>query len=898
MRILAVALVFSWSAWSAAKPVIGPMPVAFEPNRGQDASGADFVAYGDGFALSLRPGRADLIAGKTRLSAVLAGARKPAPGVGESPLPGVVNYFRLDDRSRWITGVPRYGRVRYRAVYPGVDLVYYGNAGKLECDFAVAPGADPSVIRLRYEGARGLHVDAAGDLIVETAGGALRQQRPTVYQEIDGARREIAGNFRIHGKTVTFAVAAYDRRRELVIDPVYLSWSTFVAYSGSPGGSQGEGVASDSSGNVYMIGTTVSTTGDADILISKFSSAGANIFASHVGTQYNDYGHALAVDPAGNIYFAGETSDIPYFESALLGKMDTNGNVLFDYWPDQYSLPNAYGIQGFDYADAVALDASGNFYVAGATTCPYFPYSSGVAQTALAGGWDGFVMKWSSTGAAIYSTFLGGFGSDAINAIAVDSAGNAYVTGSTTSLNFPVTSGAFQPKNNNNAGSNGTAFVTKLSPTLTMVYSTYLGGSGSETGNAIAVDSSGAVYVTGETASTNFPTMGAMQSSFGGGAGDAFLTKLNGNGQTLAYSTYLGGSAEDAGYAIALDASNNAYVTGATASTNFPVTPDAFQASNQGASNAIVADVDPTGGTLLFSSYLGGNGSPGGGGDTGYAVSATCAGGLVVTGATASANFPVTSGAFLGTYPGGSTGANAFLTSIGTGPAVANIGSSNGVLGSWAPAAGPVAPGSLLSIFGSGFAVAQSITQNLPLPASALGTSVTIDNIPAPILYASPSQMNVQVPYEVSPGTAVVTVSNQCGASQPVIFQVAQAAPYVWQNGPGGTAALNQDGTFNAPSNPAAAGSAMVVFVTGIGPVSNPVATGAGAPGSPLSWAKLPYSATIGGWNSAVNFLGLTPGTAGVAQANLIVPALSPGAYAVVVTVGGVASNGPTVYTK
>jgi len=871
------------------------MPVAFEPNRGQDASGADFVAYGDGFALSLRPGRADLVSAGAHLATVLAGARKTAPGAGESPLPGVVNYFKGEDRSRWITGIPRYGRVRYRAVYPGVDLVYYGSAGKLECDFAVAPGADPRIIRLRYDGARGLHVDAAGDLIVETAGGDLRLHRPVVYQEIDGARREIAGNYRIQGKTVTFAVAPYDRGRPLVIDPV-LSWSTFVAYSGSPGYSWGEGVASDSAGNVYMIGTAVSLTGDLDVLISKFSSTGANIFTGHIGTALDDYGHALAVDPAGNIYFAGETTDEATMESAVVGKLDTNGNVVFSGYPNQYSFYYGASRAGQDYADAVALDASSNLYVAGATTSPYYPATTGAAQTVLSGGWDGFVTKISSSGTVLNSTFLGGYGSDTINGIAVDSAGNAYVTGGTTSLNFPVTSGAFQPHNNNNAGSIGTAFVTKLSPTLTMVYSTYLGGSGSETGNAIAVDSSGAAYVTGETSSTNFPTLGAVQSSFGGGAGDLFLTKLNGNGQTLAYSTYLGGSGEDRGYGIALDAGNNAYVAGGTASTNFPVTPDAFQTSNQGATNAIVAAVNSTGGTLLFSSYLGGNGSPGSGGDYGNSVSATCAAGLVVTGATASANFPVTSGAALGTYPGSSS--NAFLTSIGAGPAMAAISSPGGVSGTWAPAAGPVAPGSLLSIYGSGFAVAQSISQTLPLPTSAAGTSVTINGIAAPILYASPSQMNVQAPYEVSAGTAVVTVNSQCGASQPVIFPVSQAAPYIWQSSPGGTAALNQDGALNSPSNPAAAGSAIVVFVTGIGPVTNPVATGAGAPGSPLSWAKLPYSATIGGQPSGVSFLGLTPGTAGVAQANLVVPGLPPGAYPVVVTVGGVASNGPAVYTK
>lgn len=886
MRLLLAALITSGVVWSA------PRTVAFEPNRGQDATGADFVAYGDGFALSLRPGRADLVAAGTRLSTVLAGARKPAAGAGESPLPGVVNYFKGDDRSRWIAGIPTYGRVRYRAVYPGVDLVYYGNAGKLECDFAVAPGADPGAIRLRYEGARGLHVDAAGDLIVETAGGNLRQHRPVVYQDIDGTRHEIAGNYRIRGKTVAFAVAAYDRGRALVIDPV-LTWSTFVGYSGSPGVSQGEGVASDAAGNVYVIGTTASTAGDADILISKFNSAGTNIFAGHLGTTYNDYGRALAVDPSGNIYFAGETAYLPYLDTAVIGKLDTNGNILFSLHPNQYTA--SYGATyGEDAAFAVALDANSNFYVAGATSSPYFPVSTTTAQPKLGGATDGFVMKFNSAGTALYSTFLGGPGSDVIWGIAVDTAGNAYVTGGTTSLTFPVTSGAFQPHNNNNAGSAGTAFVTKLSPTLTMVYSTYLGGSGTETGYGIAVDSSGAAYVTGKTSSTDFPTLGAVQSTFGGGAGDLFLTKLNGNGQTLAYSTFLGGSGGDAGSGVAVDASGNAYVTGGTASTDFPLL-NAFQTSNLGVGNAIVAAVDSTGGTLLFSSYLGGNGSPGSGGDFGNALSASCAAGLMVTGATASANFPVTSGASLGTYPGGST--NAFLTGIAGGPAMPVIG-SGGVSGSWALAAGPVAPGSLLSIYGSGFAVAENVSPTLPLPTSAAGATVTINSIPAPILYASPGQMNVQVPYGISPGAAVVAVNNACGASAPVIFQVSQAAPYIWQSSPGGWAAWNQDGTPNSPSNPAAAGSVITVFLTGIGPVDNPVATGAGAVASPLSSATLPKSATIGGANSTVYFLGLTPATAGVAQANLAVPALSPGTYPVVVTVGGVPSNGVTVYTR
>ncbi len=885
MRALTAALVLSWTAWSAAKPITNA--VVFEPNRGQDRAGSDFVAYGDGFALTLRGGRADLVSQDARLTTVLDGSRHAMHGEGESPLPGVVNYLKGDDRSGWITGIPTFGRVRYRAVYPGVDLVYYGNAGKLEYDFVISPGADPRAIRVRYDGADSLQVDAAGDLIVKTSGGDLRQHRPLVYQEIDGVRHEIAGNYRVQGKIVTFAVAAYDRRRALVIDPV-LTWSTFVAYTSSPGGSLGEGVAVDSTGNVYTIGTTLSTSGDTDILLSKLSPAGANIFTVHFGSAYNDYGHAIAVDSSGNMFFGGETTDGQSFESALIGKINSAGtSLVFSGYPNNYSYSYGYGQ---DAVYGVALDSSANFYLAGFTTSAYFPVSTTAAQTRDAGGADGFVMKYDQNGNFIASTYLGGSGTDSINAIAVDSVGDAFVTGFTTSTNFPATSGAFQTTN----GGTSNAFVTKLSPTLTMVFSTYLGGNGSDTGYAIAVDKGGAAYVTGETSSTNFPTLGAFQSSFGGGNGDLFLSKVNGDGKSLAYSTYVGGSAEDYGFGIVLDAANNVYLTGGTSSTDFPLL-NAFQNSNQGASNAIVAAVDSSGGKLLFSSYLGGNGSPGSGGDYGDAVAVSCASGLVVAGTTASSNFPVTSGAFVSTYPGNSS--NAFATKIAAGPAMPAI-SSGGVAGSWAPGSGPVAPGSLLSIYGSGFAVAENVSPTLPLPTSVTGTTVNINNNPVPILYASAGQMNVQVPYEISPGTAVVTVNNACGTSPPVVFQVSQAAPYILQGASGDVVAFNQDNTLNSLANPAPAGSVITLFLTGIGPVDNAVATGAGASGTPLSSATLPNSATVGGWGSKVDFLGLTPGTAGVAQADLTVPGLSPGAYSVVVTVNGIASNGPTIYTK
>ena len=902
MRVVALCLIAAGAAWGAARSAKQPDAVVFEANRGQAPTGADFVSHQGSYAVSVGPGRADMVSLKSRLSTVLVGARASAHGEGEAPLPGKVNYL-LGKKS--IIGVETYSRVRYRSVYSGVDLIYYGNAGKLEYDFVVAPGADPKAIRMRYDGAKGLRVDDSGDLVVATADGDLRQHRPAVYQIIDGVRREIGARYVLSGKTVSVALNAYDRKHEVVIDPV-LTWATFIAYSGSAGGSQGEGVTVDASGNVYLIGTTIDIYGYLEAIISKLNPAGANILTTYFAFQagYNNYGHAVAVDSSGDVFFVGEITDGATFEYAWIGEINSALTALdFQGLPD-YNGATQIG-NGLDAAYGVALDGSSppNMYIVGYTSATNFPTTTGAAQVRNAGGADVFVMKYTSGisgGKLVASTYLGGSGTDYGYGIAVDSAGDAFITGTTASTNFPTTSGSFQTS----AGGSGDAFVTKLSPTLGMVFSTYLGGNQIDVGNGIAVDSSGAIYVTGETASQNFPMLNAIQSTYGGGAGDLFLSKLNGNGQTLAYSTYLGGSAEDLGNAITLDSSGSVYVAGATLSPDFPVA-NAFQTTNQNttAGNGIVVGVDPTGQTLLFSSYLGGNGAAGvssGGtsGDQATAIAANCAVGLVVGGTTSSANFPVTSGAFISTYPGYVS--NAFLTAIGAGPQLPAV-STGGVLSSWAATAAvaPDAPGSLVSIYGAGLSGSTYTATTLPLSTNVNGTTVSINGINAPILYASPTQINVQVPYEIVPGAAQVTVKNACGTSVAQVLQIAQAYPYILQSGTGDAVAFNQDNTLNASANPAAGGSVLTVFVTGIGPVDNPVATGAGASSSPLSRPTLPNSATIGGFKSDIYFIGLTPGTAGVAQADLIVPTgLSPGPYPVVLTINGIVSNGPNVYKK
>ena len=370
------------------------------------------------------------------LSSTFVGANPQPQVVGLDRLAGTSNYFIGSDPSQWHTNIANYGQVEYQNLYPGVDLVFYGNQRQLEYDYVVAPGTDPSVIKLAFDGAESMTIDGQGDLVLHTSAGDVMEDAPVVYQESGGIRQPVSGQFVVEGDgQVGFALGAYDHTQPLVIDPV-LSYSTYLGGTG---------------------------------------------------------------------------------------------------------LDQSYGI---------AVDAAGNAYVTGTTDSADFPTTTGAFQTTSGGGYDAFVTKLNPTGTAlVYSTYLGGTSVDFGEHIAVDRAGNAYVTGYTTSTNFPTTVGAFQTT----SGGGYDAFVTKLNPTGTVVYSTYLGGSGDEIGWGIAVDTAGYAYVTGQTDSTDFPTTtGAFQTTSGGGY-DAFVTKLNPTGTALVYSTYLGGTLNDWGDDIAVD---------------------------------------------------------------------------------------------------------------------------------------------------------------------------------------------------------------------------------------------------------------------------------------------------------------------------------------------------------
>jgi hypothetical protein len=662
----------------------GKLPLQFEANRGQTHKDVRFLSRGAGYSLYLTAGEAVLVLSKPGADAKRVALRMSLVGTARNPvvtgldeLPGKANYFIGKDRSKWRTNVPTYAKVQYQNVYPGIDLVYYGNQRQLEYDFVVAPGADPKKIVLGFKGADKLKIDAGGDLVLRMAGSDIRQHKPVVYQDIDGVRHEIAGNYvRKGANRVGFKLAAYDATRPLVIDPVVLSYSTYL---GGSGDDSGRSIAVDADGNAYVTGTTSAgfpTTagafqptgsGTSDVFVSKLNPAGsALVYSTYLGGSGSDGASGISVDAAGNAYVAGGTSSIDFpttagaFQATLAGsgnafvaKLDPTGSALV------YSTYLGGG--RFDNGAGIAVDGVGNAYVTGATQSTNFPTTAGAFQTTFSDPSntvdpDAFVTKLNPTGSAlVYSTYLGGGRFDNGAGIAVDGAGNAYVTGATQSGNFPTTAGAFQTAFKSGSNVNSDVFVTKLDSTgSSLVYSTYLGGGSDESGAGIAVDSSGSAYVTGRTNSSDFPTTPGVfqQPATSNGLYDAFVSKVDPAGSSLVYSARLGGSSSDTGSGIAVDAGGNAYVTGTTLSDDFPTTPGAFKAIHSASDgwDVFVSQVDPTGSALAYSTYLGGSGVPDrfgqSGMDSGFGIAVDAAGSAYVTGNTNATNFPTTPSAF------------------------------------------------------------------------------------------------------------------------------------------------------------------------------------------------------------------------------------------------------------
>jgi P pilus assembly chaperone PapD len=723
--------------------------LSFEENEGQTAREVRYVSHGSGYELFLTPQEAVVAlqpslpvnlsalhggayfrslrqarqAGRmTVLRMGLEGANLEAKISGIDPLPGKVNYFLGNEPEHWHTNIPTYSQVKYAQVYPGVDLVFYGNQRNLEYDFVVAPGADPKAIALTLKGARKVGVDSNGDLILSLANGQVIFQKPVLYQNVRGQRKQIEGSYSLAGKQrVTFAVSKYDRSEPLIIDPV-LNYSTYLG--GSVAGDAGSAIAVDSLGDAFVTGITLSTTfpthngfgaGNANgvAFVTELNPAGtALLYSTYLGGTGGDFGHGIALDTSGNIYVVGQTfsTDFPTNSTITALKPTSAGAASGTSFISKIN-PALSGIASLVYssylggtngtsgvaelANSVAADASGNAYVTGYTASSpgsgdaNFPITAATAfQTTLgftAG--NAFLTKIDTTqnGALslIYSTYLGGNGANATTSglgfgdfgqgVALDSSKNAYITGTTTSTNFPTTSTALQPNTAPPAAvAMGTAFLTRIDTTQpgVLVYSTYLGGDVNDFGLGIAVKPNSTIaYVTGSTSSPAYPTFPAntYQAAAATSFPAAFVSLIDTalpKSTALNYSTFLGGAGTTP-FAIAVDAAGNAYVGGLTNSTSFPVTLGAFQPTmaTGAQGEGFISKINPGGnGTadLVYSTFFGGSGM-GAVPDAVNGIAVDNLNNAYITGVTfsSSATFPV--------FPPASATTPAFQTSLPSG---------------------------------------------------------------------------------------------------------------------------------------------------------------------------------------------------------------------------------------
>lgn len=644
------------------------LPVRFEPNLGQSHSDVLFLTRENASqAWFTRSEAVFALPGERREPVAVRlqwlGAASAVTVTGEEALGGRSNYLLGRDRAQWRTGVPHYARIRYRNLYPGTDLVFYTRDRQIEYDFVLAPQADPGRIRFRFAGTA-VRTTPEGDLVVPAGERRMVQKRPVAYQTIDGQRRPVEAEYALAADGIGLRLGSYDRTRELVIDPV-ITFSTFL---GGGKGERGTGIGVDAAGNIYVAGATASTNfpmaapyqntlkSGRDVFVTKLNNSGtAILYSTYIGGSFNingfgdDFATDLAVDAAGNAYVAGGTNSADF--PTTPGSYDTTyGGVFGDAFalklnPTGSALLYSTYLGGgeTDTAWGIAIDGAGAAHVAGYTESLNFPVTGAYQGTNRGGGGDGFVVKLNAAGSGlVYSTYLGGTSEDRAFGIAVDGAGVAYVTGETQSGNFPVAA-AYQAVK----GDARDAFLTRLSASGGLLSSTFLGGTGSDIGFAVAVDSAGNGYVAGETASNNFPRQGGVQAAFGGFS-DAFVTKFTPAANQLVYSTYLGGGLTDGAFALAVDSQGQAHITGRTWSENFPLA-DAFQTRYGGAfSDGFVAKLNTAGSALVYSSYLGGANEDNWDNNAGFlgvgGVAIDGSGGAYYTGRTDSSNFPTTAG--------------------------------------------------------------------------------------------------------------------------------------------------------------------------------------------------------------------------------------------------------------
>jgi|GEM_PF-1190229 len=581
------------------------LPLGFEPNLGQHAPDARFTARGRQYEIRLHD-RGIALQGRSGASVAVEWL-SDSESADWTPLDrqrGVSHYLRGQDRSRWTTATPRFGRVRQHSVFPGVDLEHYGAEGRLEFDFVLEPGADPDEIGFAVHGADQVRIDPTGDLVLETPEGEVRSLRPVAYQPVDGRRVAVAARYVLsEGRKIRFALGDYDREQPLVIDPI-VEFATYLAGDDDDGAAA---VTMDDDGYIYL-------TGYAEFAeeAEPFPTTEGVFQAEHGGEFGNNLG--------------GEEDDDPGMDVFVMKLMPDGSEIVFSTF---------YGAADRDVGKSIDVDADGAIYVAGETVSLGLPTSTDAVQSARPAGTgvSGFAAKFSADGSELlWGTYLGGAGRDTAQGIAADGAGGAVVAGMTSSNDFTVTTAA--PRRGRQE-----AFVLQLTPDGTdLVFSTVLSGSLDEWAHDVALGADGAIYVAGFTDSTDFPTTpGAFQQDNAGGE-DAFAAKLSADGATVDWLTLLGGSADDRANALALQPDGSASIAGITESSDLPVGDDAFQTDNAGGADILAATVSADGSTATCT-YLGGDGD-----DEARDLVVNAQGDLLLTGETQSQDFPVTSG--------------------------------------------------------------------------------------------------------------------------------------------------------------------------------------------------------------------------------------------------------------
>jgi hypothetical protein len=768
LAVLLTSLLYAFPAVKGhgqAAGTYGKPPLTFE-RRGAGSNGLPFAAYLSGHSVSFGvSGTVFETSGSDQPEAMLqfAGARPNVRPQAAGPQAGIANYFIGSQPEQWRTAVPLFKKIKYAGLYPGVDLIYYGNQNRLEYDLVVAPGASWRSIRLAFRGAQGVGLGGDGNLRILTGSGWITHGRPMVYQRGRDGRREVSGNYvLLGGNEVGFEIGAYDYTRALIIDPTL----AYASYLGGSGDDYGHAVAIDSSGCAYVVGETGSVNfpthgpeqsslaGASNVFVTKWNAAGTGLaYATYIGGSDRDVALDVTVDTAGNAYLTGFTysGNFPITTGALRAsfvgeskafvlKLNPSGNALV------YST--FLGGSGDDYGTGIAVDPAGEAHIAGYTDSVDFPTTAGAFQHYYGGGaYDGFLAKLNAAGSAlVYATYLGGSANDTAAGVAVDQSGNIYVTGQTQSSNFPTVN----PVQATNSESD--AFVVKMNSAGQVLYATYLGGTGLTNGNGIAADAAGNAYVTGFTNAPDFPVTANAYQAANNGAYDGFVAVLNAYGSSVVSATYLGGSGSDVSYGIALDGSGNVYIAGSTNSSDFPVQA-AIQPAYSGGGDAFVAGFNNQLTSLLYATYFGGSGS-----DVAAGIATDLPGNAYITGWTSSgessSGLPITPGAF---QPIGMGGLDAFVAKF-------SVGGSSIVCGTSTPQALTVQAGSDSQLVGDFL---------LSCTGGTIGTQVTA---------------NIQATLN----------TNVAGASQAEAFIGLNTTP-VWGAASGNSSIVFQGVSFTAP---------------------------------------------------------------------------------------------------